>query len=436
MVKGKKTSCLVRGLWGCGIVILLFVLTGMGLALMFVFTKPKPAEYGVQQFDHTFSTSAEQTSLDLPPDTAGKKPVKVLLESSMANVQILAGDEPGKIQVDSEYDQANYVLTTDITEADNHVTYHIRFRSKRPFLTMLFSGKIEDTRNRLTVYLPRDLYLGLEMRSKMGEAEVDLTGVQVQFASLDQSMGVMRLAAMKPNPIPMEYLNLSLSAGEMRVEDLQNFRFASLTFDGSMGEVQFSSTGDLIDSASAIVDMSMGEVRMYVPPNAQLKTDVSVSAGNYEGPRGSSSSEVGPDAPTFSIKGSISMGELVVGQKTLRKSIDDLLMKIILTDGVDTALTTYRKLKEEDPGAYDFRENVLNRLGYRLLRRDLNREAIEIFKLNVEVYPDYANGYDSLGEGYMVDGQDELAIQNYKKSLELDPGNENAAKMLARLAQR
>jgi predicted negative regulator of RcsB-dependent stress response len=41
--------------------------------------------------------------------------------------------------------------------------------------------------------------------------------------------------------------------------------------------------------------------------------------------------------------------------------------------------------------------------------------------------------YDSLGEAYAADGNKELAILNYKKSLELDPGNQNAKQMLEQL---
>ena len=59
--------------------------------------------------------------------------------------------------------------------------------------------------------------------------------------------------------------------------------------------------------------------------------------------------------------------------------------------------------------------------------------AIEIFKLNVEAYPNGFNAYDSLGEGYMEAGKTELAIQNYERSLELNPGNENAKQMLERM---
>jgi tetratricopeptide (TPR) repeat protein len=62
-------------------------------------------------------------------------------------------------------------------------------------------------------------------------------------------------------------------------------------------------------------------------------------------------------------------------------------------------------------------------------------EAIIIFKLNVEFYPKDFDVYDSLGEGYMTNGDKELAIDNYKKSLELNPKNSNATEMLKKLEQ-
>ncbi len=60
-------------------------------------------------------------------------------------------------------------------------------------------------------------------------------------------------------------------------------------------------------------------------------------------------------------------------------------------------------------------------------------EAIEIFKMNVADYPESFNVYDSLGEAYMKSGNKELAIKNYKKSLELNPENENAKNMLGEI---
>lgn len=78
-------------------------------------------------------------------------------------------------------------------------------------------------------------------------------------------------------------------------------------------------------------------------------------------------------------------------------------------------------------------ENKTNAYGYRLLAVKKFAEAIDIFKTNVERFPDSANAFDSLAEAYMLSGQKESAIKNYEKSLKLNPGNANAADMLKKL---
>jgi hypothetical protein len=75
-------------------------------------------------------------------------------------------------------------------------------------------------------------------------------------------------------------------------------------------------------------------------------------------------------------------------------------------------------------------ESDINIGGYRLLDRKKVKEAIKIFEMNVELFPESFNVYDSLAEAYMTDNNKELAIKYYKKSLELNPENENAKKFL------
>jgi tetratricopeptide (TPR) repeat protein len=119
-----------------------------------------------------------------------------------------------------------------------------------------------------------------------------------------------------------------------------------------------------------------------------------------------------------------------------RMPIADVLHKTTAEKGIEAALAQYRDLKSNQAKVYDFAEPELNMLGYRLLQEKKLKEAIEIFKLNVEAYPKGFNTYDSLGEAYMVNGNTELAIQNYKKSLELNPENTNATEMLKRLENK
>jgi len=115
------------------------------------------------------------------------------------------------------------------------------------------------------------------------------------------------------------------------------------------------------------------------------------------------------------------------------KSLIAVLLQIVLKSGVEKAVKTYHELKFNYFDEYNFNENELNNLGYQLLSKDMIKEAIVIFKLNVKEYPNASNIYDSLGEAYMIDGNNELAIKNYTKSTELDPNNKNAIEMIKQL---
>ena len=81
----------------------------------------------------------------------------------------------------------------------------------------------------------------------------------------------------------------------------------------------------------------------------------------------------------------------------------------------------------------DISEGFINSTGYRLMGQDKFADAIRIFQLNVALYPRSWNVYDSLGEAYMNQGDKELAIQNYEKSLELNPQNTKGAATLQKL---
>jgi tetratricopeptide (TPR) repeat protein len=112
-------------------------------------------------------------------------------------------------------------------------------------------------------------------------------------------------------------------------------------------------------------------------------------------------------------------------------AVADALFSIITDEGIDSALGQFNNLKQSKD--YYVTEIQLNNLGYRLLGMKKVREAIEIFKLNVDAYPQSANVYDSLGEAYMMNGDKQLAIRNYQRAVELNPQNTNAIEMLKKL---
>jgi tetratricopeptide (TPR) repeat protein len=82
---------------------------------------------------------------------------------------------------------------------------------------------------------------------------------------------------------------------------------------------------------------------------------------------------------------------------------------------------------------YTVKEGKTNAYGYELLAAGQYAEAIDILRINTEKFPNSANAFDSLAEAYMRNGQTNLAIQYYEKSLKLNPENSNAVEKIKEL---
>lgn len=109
------------------------------------------------------------------------------------------------------------------------------------------------------------------------------------------------------------------------------------------------------------------------------------------------------------------------------------LYNTLMEHGIEAVVKHYKEAKQKNIQISEFE---MNNLGYQLMGQKKFKEAIEIFKLNAEAYPKSSNVYDSLGEVYMKNGDDELAIQNYEKSIELNPRNTNAALMIKKIKEK
>lgn len=110
-----------------------------------------------------------------------------------------------------------------------------------------------------------------------------------------------------------------------------------------------------------------------------------------------------------------------------------LLKDIIDVEGCTGLISGYDKIKKEHTDKYDYSESGLNELGYYYLNRKQFKDAQAVFLLAIREYPASANVYDSYAESLMEDGQKELAIEYYNKSLDINPGNINAIEMLTKM---
>jgi len=123
----------------------------------------------------------------------------------------------------------------------------------------------------------------------------------------------------------------------------------------------------------------------------------------------------------------------LIGNQLILIESNKSFASLIRTSGIDAGLKYYEEIKNEQPDKPIFFENTINMLGYEYLFAEKHTEAIEIFKLNVQEFPESWNVYDSLGEAYLKSGQTVLGYENYKRSVELNPDNENGQAILDKL---
>ena len=108
------------------------------------------------------------------------------------------------------------------------------------------------------------------------------------------------------------------------------------------------------------------------------------------------------------------------------------LNQIIHNGSADDMIAQYKKMKNYYPENY-LNPNILITTGYNLLQEKRQEESISVLQFYISENPDDFNGYDSLGEAYMEAGKMDQAILNYQKSLDLNPANTNAEKMLKKI---
>ncbi|ASK28718.1 penicillin-binding protein 4 [Chryseobacterium sp. T16E-39] len=131
--------------------------------------------------------------------------------------------------------------------------------------------------------------------------------------------------------------------------------------------------------------------------------------------------------------------QILLDKKTIRLRGDQMSkdektpLELILEGQFDKGLAAYQKAKITDPNNEQLSEGSLNGAGYALLRQKDFTKAIDVFRVNTILYPKSDNVYDSLGEAYLNAGQKDKAKENYKKVLEINPNQENAAKVLKTL---
>lgn len=111
------------------------------------------------------------------------------------------------------------------------------------------------------------------------------------------------------------------------------------------------------------------------------------------------------------------------------------LRKSLQETGFDKAIEFVKKEQKANP-EFDPKEDELNNWGYRMMANGQQKEALEIFRLNVHLFPESWNAYDSYGEILLKMGDKIKAVEMYKRSIALNPDNENGKKVLSEIISK
>ena len=118
---------------------------------------------------------------------------------------------------------------------------------------------------------------------------------------------------------------------------------------------------------------------------------------------------------------------------TAKRRFGQAMMQAYHDRGLDAAIRLYETLRAKRPGDYDLTLNGVSEFGWDLLYLGRTRDAIRALQLTTAAFPSLGDAYDVLAGAYEQDGNRALAISNYEKALQLDPGQKHAAEAVKRL---
>lgn len=116
-----------------------------------------------------------------------------------------------------------------------------------------------------------------------------------------------------------------------------------------------------------------------------------------------------------------------------QKSLREIALELFQANDLKSFRAKAIEYKNNPVNIYQSVEAEINAFGYRLIQLKKMDEALEMFKLNAELYPESANVYDSLGDVYEQTGNKAEAIKNYEKALQIDATYPSSVEALRRL---
>lgn len=241
------------------------------------------------------------------------------------------------------------------------------------------------------------------------------------------------------------YLNLPLTIGmiKSRVNKRGNLfviigRETFSAAQNTVNELEKYTNAIFVGEPTAATPNHFGDARNVVLPHSKISIRASTLWWQDMDPRDTrkwTAPQIAAELTSADYKANIDPAMVAILKFVPGNGLQQQLTSALKAGGYAAASKAYRSFREDPAHVYLEPEADVNRLGYELLRDQRLDEAIEIFKLNVEAFPQSANTYDSLAEAYLAKGNKEEAIKYYSKALEVNPNFASSLEALRQLKQ-
>ncbi len=423
----QKSSCFKKLLMGCGCFTGLFILFGAGVAVLVKVNRPLPAEYDDVSLEQVLG-NLEDTGLNIPgEDPKQAKPICLRIDVGKTGLTLVPDSADSTVRVSGSYDKANFELITEVNEGADCTEYAIRLKDKN-----MFFANNDGRMNQLVLHLPRNQPIDLDLELSMGSLDMDLTGVPIKSLVLDTSMSNQEIRMATANPMTIEKFDIQSSMGSSRIEDIQNFRFQNGFIKTTMGEMKIFNSGPLEFDTSLSLDMTMGEIFFQAPEATRVKSSFDCTMGEYQGPRQVKADE---QSPLLTLKGDCSMGAIRVVTGKHKPLFTTVMYQTWQTSGVEAAIDQYQHELKGNTENYSFGPHKLRTFGYKLLDSGHPEDALKVFELNAEEYPDYHKTYRALAAAERKLGNLEKALEHLEEALAIDPDYRSAIKMKREISE-
>ena len=239
------------------------------------------------------------------------------------------------------------------------------------------------------------------------------------------------------------YLNLPITIGliKSRVNKRGNLfviigRETFSAAQNTVNELEKYTNAIFVGEPTAANPNHFGDARNVVLPNSKVSIRASTLWWQDMDPRDTrkwTAPQIAAELTFADYKANIDPAMNAILKFVPGTGLVEQLTSALKSGGYAAASKAYRSFREDPAHAYLETESDVNRLGYELLRDERTDDAIDVFRLNVEMYPRSANTYDSLAEAYLRKGNKEEAIKYYSKALEVDPNFASSIEALRQL---